>query len=83
MNASVEGYEVDFLWRDHRVIAELDSYVTHGSRAAFDRDRERDLKLAIAGWQVVRLTDERGVDDLRCLLAATEARSPRRRVRAA
>jgi len=75
VNTIVEGYEVDFVWRKHRVIAELDSYVTHGSRAAFEQDRERDRKLAIAGWRVVRLTSERGVDDLRRLLAATAARS--------
>ena len=83
VNANVEGYEVDFLWREHGVIAELDSYVTHGSRAAFERDRQRDRKLAVAGWRVVRITDEGGVEDLRRLLASTEARSPRRRVPAA
>jgi very-short-patch-repair endonuclease len=82
-NAVVEGYEVDFLWQGHGVIAELDTYVTHGSRLAFERDRERDRKLAIAGWRVVRITDERAVEDLKRLLAATEARSPRRRERAA
>jgi very-short-patch-repair endonuclease len=79
VNAVVEGYEVDSVWREHRVIAELDSYVTHGSRTAFERDRERDRKLAIAGWTVVRVTDEGGVDDLSRLLAATAARSPSRR----
>ena len=83
VNSIVEGYEVDFLWREHGVIAELDSYVTHGSPLAFERDRERDRRLAIAGWRVVRLTNERGVEDLRRLLAATEACSPRHRVPAA
>ena len=83
VNVVVEGHEVDFLWRDHGVIAEVDSYVTHGSRLAFDRDRQRDRQLAIAGRRVARITDERGVEDLSRLLAATAGRSPRHRVSAA
>ncbi len=83
VNVSVQGYEVDFVWREHRVIAELDTYVTHGTRAAFERDRERDRKLAIAGWRVVRITNEAAVGDLRRLLDASAARSPRRRASAA
>jgi very-short-patch-repair endonuclease/predicted transcriptional regulator of viral defense system len=75
VNTVVEGYEVDLVWREHRVIAELDSYVTHGSRTAFERDRERDRRLAIAGWSVARITDDDGVEDLSRLLAATAARS--------
>ena len=75
VNAIVEGYEVDFAWREHGIIAELDSYVTHGSPAAFEADRERDRRLAIAGWTVVRLTNERGVDDLSRLVDASAARS--------
>ena len=78
VNAVVEGYEVDFSWPDRRVIAELDSYVTHGSRAAFERDRERDRELAIAGWTVMRLTDADGVEDLKRLLAASAGRSRHR-----
>ena len=75
VNLIVDGYEVDFAWPDLRVIAELDSYVTHGSQQAFERDRARDRRLTIAGWSVVRLTNEGGVDDLSRLLAATGARS--------
>lgn len=75
VNVVVEGYEVDLVWREHRVIAELDTYVTHGTRAAFERDRQRDRKLAIAGWTVVRITDASGLDDLSRLLAASAARS--------
>jgi very-short-patch-repair endonuclease len=75
VNAVVEGYECDFVWWNHRVIAELDSYATHGSPLAFERDRQRDRKLATAGWTVIRLTDESGIADLSRLLAASEARS--------
>jgi len=82
VNQVIEGYEVDFVWHEHGVIAELDTYVTHGSRVAFERDRERDRKLAIAGWTVVRITDESGLEDLSRLLAASAGRSQRRRAAA-
>jgi hypothetical protein len=75
VNAVIEGHEVDLVWPEHRVIAELDTYVTHGSRTAFELDRQRDRRLAIAGWTVVRLTDESGLGDLSRLLVATAARS--------
>ncbi len=84
VNAVIEGYEVDFVWPEHGVIAELDTYATHGSRAAFQRDRQRDRRLA-PDWRVVRLTDqdtEAGIEDLSRLLAASAARSPRRRAAA-
>ena len=81
-NQVVEGYEVDFVWHDEGVIAELDTYVTHGSRVAFERDRERDRKLAIAGWTVVRITDESGLEDLSRLLAASARHLRRRRAAA-
>lgn len=75
VNAVIEGYEIDFAWRKHRVIAELDAYATHGSRLAFERDRERDRKLTLAGWRVVRMTNAVALDDLSRLLAASAARS--------
>ncbi len=55
-NARVEGLEVDFLWKGPRVIAETDGYAFHASRAAFEADRLRDQRLAVAGYTVVRLT---------------------------
>lgn len=82
VNAVIDGYEVDFSWPHQGVIAELDSYVTRGSPIAFERDRNRDRKLAIAGWTVVRLTDAADVEDLSRLLAASAARWPHRRAAA-
>lgn len=49
-------FEVDFLWRRERVIVELDGYMHHGTRAAFERDRARDRALQAAGWRVIRVT---------------------------
>lgn len=48
--------EVDCLWRDQSLIAELDGRATHGTRHAFERDRARDRMLQARGWRVVRIT---------------------------
>jgi very-short-patch-repair endonuclease len=55
-NARVEGFEVDFVWRDRRLIVEVDGYAHHRSPQAFERDRERDVRLGMAGWRVLRFT---------------------------
>jgi very-short-patch-repair endonuclease len=56
VNAQVEGYEVDFLWRDKRLIVEVDGYAYHRSPSQFELDRERDVTLALADWHVRRFT---------------------------
>ena len=56
MNTGIGEYEVDFLWPRQRVIVETDSHRHHGTRAAFERDRERDARLTAAGYRVVRFT---------------------------
>ncbi len=55
-NARIEGYEVDFVWRARRLIVEVDGYAYHRSPSAFENDRERDVRLQIAGWRVMRFT---------------------------
>lgn len=55
-NAHVEGYEVDAVWRTQRIAVELDGWRDHGTRRAFEEDRERDATLAAVGWRVVRFT---------------------------
>ena len=59
VNVAVEGFEVDALWRDQRLIVELDGYLFHGTRLAFERDRERDARLQLAGYRVLRVTSRR------------------------
>ena len=47
---------VDCLWRKEQLIVELDGRAVHGTRSAFESDRERDRLLMIAGWRVMRVT---------------------------
>lgn len=54
----IDGWrvEADCLWREQRLIVELDGREAHGTRVAFEADRERDRRLQVAGWRVVRVT---------------------------
>lgn len=81
-NATVEvgetRFEVDCLWRRHRLVVELDTYSTHGSRRTIEADRRRDGLLQSHAFSVHRFTDRRlgtdpdGID--RQLRAAFSAR---------
>jgi very-short-patch-repair endonuclease len=57
VNHVVAGLEVDFLFAAQRLVVEADGWAYHRSRAAFERDRERDAALALAGHRVLRFTD--------------------------
>jgi very-short-patch-repair endonuclease len=55
-NQFVEGFEVDCIWPDQRLIVELDGRAAHDTFHAFEQDRIRDRVLAAAGWRVIRVT---------------------------
>jgi very-short-patch-repair endonuclease len=55
-NQHVEGYEVDCVWPDQRLIVELDGRAVHDTGQGFERDRVRDRALTAAGWHVIRVT---------------------------
>lgn len=55
-NVRIADFEVDVLWRDQRLIVEVDGFAFHGTRAAFERDRARDARLQALGFRVVRVT---------------------------
>jgi hypothetical protein len=47
---------VDCLWREARVVAELDGRDAHTREIAFEEDRARDRTLTAADWRPVRVT---------------------------
>jgi hypothetical protein len=56
VNAIVEGYLVDFVWRERKLIVEVDGYRFHRAPSRFESDRERDAELGARGWRVRRFT---------------------------
>jgi very-short-patch-repair endonuclease len=56
VNTTVSGVLVDFHWPGTTVVVETDGYAFHSSPTAFERDRERDQHLTLAGYTVVRFT---------------------------
>jgi hypothetical protein len=54
-----EGFELDCYWPEYRFAVELDVFETHGSRAAFERDRKRQEDLLLAGIATTRVTGPR------------------------
>jgi hypothetical protein len=53
------GFELDVYWPEQRFAVELDTYGTHGSNAAFERDRLRQEDLLLVGIGMTRVTDVR------------------------
>lgn len=56
VNVRVGRYEVDFLWRDARLIVETDGYLYHRGATAFENDHDRDLMLRRQGYAVHHYT---------------------------
>jgi predicted transcriptional regulator of viral defense system len=51
------GHELDVCWPERRFAVELDTFETHGNRASFESDRARDLALALAGIETIRVSE--------------------------
>jgi very-short-patch-repair endonuclease len=49
---------VDFIWHEHRLVVEVDSWKAHGTRHAFQRDRTTTNALQLAGYTVLRYTKD-------------------------
>ena len=54
-----QGFELDCYWPEQRFAVELDVFETHGTRAAFERDRKRQEDLLLAGITMTRVTGPR------------------------
>lgn len=56
-NVKLGRHEVDFLWREHKLVVEIDSFLYHGGSVAFQEDHARDLDLRSRGYTVLRFTE--------------------------
>ena len=63
----------DFLWRSRRLIVETDGWGSHGTRQGFERDRYRDQRVRLAGWEPVRFTRRQVLHDPGWVAATTAA----------
>jgi very-short-patch-repair endonuclease len=52
----VGGYRIDVAFPTQRVAVEVDGWAFHTDRAAFQRDRVRQNRISLHGWQVLRFT---------------------------
>ena len=57
-------YLVDLLWRDGKVVVEVDGYRHHGNSFGFRADRHRDYELLISGYLVLRLPHDDVINDI-------------------
>ena len=55
-NVRLFGFEVDFLWRSHNLVVEVDGFAFHATPRAFERDHDRNRVLEDAGVTVKRVT---------------------------
>ena len=58
VNVPLHGYQPDFLWRDRQLVIETDGFGAHGTKRAFERDRARDVDLALEGYNVRRFSHD-------------------------
>jgi len=63
---------VDFLWREGKIVIEVDSYFTHGGQNEFANDRQRDYETLVSGYLTIRLLYEEVLRD--CQLALSKVR---------
>ncbi|MGN6664000.1 MAG: endonuclease domain-containing protein [Solirubrobacterales bacterium] len=73
-NAKIGRWEVDFVWRDHRIVVEIDSFAYHRGSVAFQDDHARDLDLRQRGYTVLRFS-ERQLEEEPQRVAADVARA--------
>ena len=56
-NVKIGRWEVDFLWREKRLVVETDSFLYHRGSVSFETDYARDLDLRSAGYTVLRFNE--------------------------
>lgn len=58
INADLDGWEIDALWRPERIAVELDGYDNHRSPAQVRRDRRKELHVREVGFTPLRYSEE-------------------------
>jgi len=57
VNVKVGRFTADFLWRQQRLVVEVDGWAAHRGRQAFLDDRKRDAYFRLHGLEVLRFSD--------------------------
>lgn len=73
VNAHIHGYEVDFLWRHHNLVVEIDGFRYHSTARVFEHDRRKDNALRGHGLDTLRFT-WRDLERRQLMTVATVAR---------
>jgi very-short-patch-repair endonuclease len=59
LNEPFGPFTLDGFWAEARLVLEIDTYETHGTRHSFEADRRRDAYTASHGLRTVRVTPAR------------------------
>lgn len=77
-NVPLGRFEADFLWRQERLVVEIDGYNFHTGPRAFYRDREKDLVFRDHGLEVLRFTRDHVHDEPEMVLVRVAQELARR-----
>jgi very-short-patch-repair endonuclease len=70
VNVWLFEWEVDLHWPERKIVIELDGWQSHRTKAARDRDYDRDLGLALKGYATHRISWDQYCDDRAKVVAA-------------
>ena len=68
-NVKIGRWEVDFVWREQRLVVETDSFAYHRGSVTFHDDHARDLDLRGEGFAVLRFSERQIEDEPRRVMA--------------
>jgi very-short-patch-repair endonuclease len=73
VNAKAEGKEVDYLYREEKVVIEFDGGAAHGTPAAVTNDRRKDAYMRSKGYIVLRYSWWQFEEELEAVIAEISA----------